>query len=134
MITQKKKKIKCTLVQVLRLCTGSTVHRGSGGIALLFLDHGTRRGEGGSVTPQLLFTGTEALYRPYGPWGSRAIARLFLDQGTRRGVRGNMLRTSWISICFFQGQNILLNLYFLLFCLSTDILSIQRLQPNSHCF
>ena len=32
-------------VQVLRLCTGRTVHRGSRGIALLFLDHGTRRGE-----------------------------------------------------------------------------------------
>jgi len=36
-------KVKCTLVQVLRLCTGRTVNRG---ITLLFLDHGTRRGEG----------------------------------------------------------------------------------------
>jgi len=35
---------KCTLVQALRLCTGRTAHRGSRGIALLFLDHGTRRG------------------------------------------------------------------------------------------
>jgi len=35
---------KCTLVQAMRLCTGRTAHRGSGGIALLFLDHGTRRG------------------------------------------------------------------------------------------
>ena len=35
------KKVKCTLVQALRLCTGRTVHRGSRGIALLFLDHGT---------------------------------------------------------------------------------------------
>ena len=35
--------IKCTLVQALRLCTGRTAHRGSRGIALLFLDHGTRR-------------------------------------------------------------------------------------------
>ena len=39
----KGKKVKCTLVQVLRLCTGRTAHRGSRGIALLFLDHGTRR-------------------------------------------------------------------------------------------
>jgi hypothetical protein len=39
-----KCKVKCTLVQALRLCTGRTAHRGSGGIALLFLDHGTRRG------------------------------------------------------------------------------------------
>ena len=39
-----KVKLKVTLVQALRLCTGRTVHRGSRGIALLFLDHGTRRG------------------------------------------------------------------------------------------
>jgi len=34
----KGKKVKVTLVQVLRLCTGRTVHRGSRGIALLFHD------------------------------------------------------------------------------------------------
>jgi hypothetical protein len=39
-----KKKVKCTLVQALRLCTGCTAHRGSRGIALLFLDRGIRRG------------------------------------------------------------------------------------------
>ena len=50
------KKVKCTLVQALRLCTGRTVHRGSRGIALPFLDHGTRRGWGVSVTPRPLFT------------------------------------------------------------------------------
>jgi len=38
-----KKIVKCALVQALRLCTGRTAHRGSRGIALLFLDHGTRR-------------------------------------------------------------------------------------------
>jgi len=37
-------KVKCTLVQAMRLCRGRTTHRGSGGIALLFLDHGIRRG------------------------------------------------------------------------------------------
>ena len=37
-------KVKCTLVQELRLCTGRAAHRGSRGIALLFRDHGTRRG------------------------------------------------------------------------------------------
>jgi len=37
-------KIKCTLVQVLRLCTGRTTHRGCRGIALLFHDHGISRG------------------------------------------------------------------------------------------
>ena len=33
------KKVKCTLVQALRLCTGRTAKRGSRGIALSFLDH-----------------------------------------------------------------------------------------------
>ena len=47
---------KCTLVQALRLCTGRMAHRGSRGIALPFLDHGTRRGWGVSVTPRALFT------------------------------------------------------------------------------
>jgi len=49
-------KIKCTVVQVLRLRTGSSAHSGSRGIALLFLDHGTRRGWGLNVTPRPLFT------------------------------------------------------------------------------
>jgi hypothetical protein len=48
--------VKCTLVQALRLCTGCTAHRGSTGIDLLVLDHGTRRGEGSAVTPWPLFT------------------------------------------------------------------------------
>jgi hypothetical protein len=37
-------KVKCTLVQALRLCTVRTANRGSRGIALPFHDHGTRRG------------------------------------------------------------------------------------------
>jgi len=37
------KKVKCTVVQALRLCIGRMAHRESSGIALLFLDHGTRR-------------------------------------------------------------------------------------------
>ena len=52
----KDKKVKVTLVQALRLCTGRTAHRGSRGIALPFHDHNTRRGWGASVTPQPLFT------------------------------------------------------------------------------
>jgi hypothetical protein len=40
----KVKNLKCTLVQARRLCTGRTAHTGSRDIALLFLDHGTRRG------------------------------------------------------------------------------------------
>ena len=46
-----EKRKKCTLVQALRLCTGRTAHRGSRGIALIFLDHGTRRGEGSASRP-----------------------------------------------------------------------------------
>ena len=48
--------VKCTLVHALRLCIGRTVRRGSRGIALLFLDHDTRRWWGVSVTPRPLFT------------------------------------------------------------------------------
>ena len=56
-----KVKGKCTLAQALRLCTGRTAYRGSRGIALLFLDHGTRRGWGVSVTPRPLFTSRQDL-------------------------------------------------------------------------
>ena len=52
----KVKKVKVTLVQALRFCTGRTAHRGSRGIALPFHDHGTRRGWGVSVMPRPLFT------------------------------------------------------------------------------
>ena len=51
-----KAKVKCTLVQALRLCTGRTAHRGSRGIALPFHDHGNRRGWEVCVTPRPLFT------------------------------------------------------------------------------
>ena len=43
-LKKKKVKVKVTLVQALRLCTGRTAHRGSRGIALPFHDHGTRSG------------------------------------------------------------------------------------------
>jgi len=57
-----KVKVKCTLVQALRLCTGCTAHSVSRGIALLFLDHGTRREWGVSVTPRPLFTPGKTRY------------------------------------------------------------------------
>ena len=37
-------KVKCTLVQALRLCTGHMARKGSRGIAPLIHDHITRRG------------------------------------------------------------------------------------------
>ena len=43
----------------MRVCTGRTAHMGSRGIALLFHDHGTRRGLGVSVTSRTLFTPRE---------------------------------------------------------------------------
>ena len=43
-------------IRKVHTCTGRTAHRGSRGIALPFLDHGTRRGCGVSVTPRPLFT------------------------------------------------------------------------------
>ena len=51
-----KEKMKWILVQALRLCTGLKAHRGSRGIALLFLDHGNRRGWDVSLTLLPLFT------------------------------------------------------------------------------
>ena len=46
-----KSKVNYTLVQALGLCTDRTAHKGSRGIALLFHDHGTRRGEGSASRP-----------------------------------------------------------------------------------
>ena len=46
-----KIKVKCTLVQALRVCRARTAHRGIRGKALLFLDHGTRRGEASASRP-----------------------------------------------------------------------------------
>jgi hypothetical protein len=56
---------KYTLVQALRLCTGRTAHTGSRGTALLFHDHGTRRGWRVSVTPLPLFTAGKTRYPLY---------------------------------------------------------------------
>ena len=50
-----KKKVKVTLVQALRLCTGRKAYTGSSGIALPFHDHGTRRGWGVSLMSRPLF-------------------------------------------------------------------------------
>ena len=44
--TYRVKKVKCTLVQALGLCTGRKAQRGNRGIALIFRDYGTRRGRG----------------------------------------------------------------------------------------
>ena len=46
-----KVKVKCTLVQALRLYTDRTAYRGTRGIALPFHDCGTRRGERSASRP-----------------------------------------------------------------------------------
>jgi len=51
LVLRKNVKVKCTVVQALWLCTGRTAHRGSRGVALLFLDHGTRGCEGSASRP-----------------------------------------------------------------------------------
>jgi hypothetical protein len=57
-----KVKVKCTLVQAPRLCTDRTAHRGSRGIALLFHNHGIRRGRGVSFMPRpFFFSGKDPL-------------------------------------------------------------------------
>jgi len=54
--SQNVKMVNCTPLQALWLCTGCTARRGSRGIALLFLNHGTRKGLAVSVTSRPLFT------------------------------------------------------------------------------
>ena len=50
-LSAKKDKVKCTLVQALRLCTGCTAYTGSRGIGLHFHGHSTRGGEGSVSRP-----------------------------------------------------------------------------------
>ena len=84
-ISLSSKKLKFTLVQALRLCTGRTAHTGSRGIALLFLDHGTRRDEGSASRPgRSLPQGKNCTGRT-AHRVSRGLAVLFLYHDTRRG-------------------------------------------------
>ena len=68
-----KGKVKCTLVYAPRLCTGRMAHTGSRGTALLFLDHGTRRGEGSASCPGRSLIPEKSRYPSYrrlgGPQG-----------------------------------------------------------------
>jgi len=74
-----KVKLKCALVQALRLCTGCTAHRESRSIALPFLDHGTRRGEGSASRPGRSLPPGKTLYQLYrrlgGPQGRSGQVR-----------------------------------------------------------
>ena len=70
----KAKKVKCTLAQALRLCTGHTAHRGSRGIALLFHDQRHQKGVTGQRhAPAALYPRERPGTRCTGGWvGPRA--------------------------------------------------------------
>ena len=72
-----KVKVKCTLVQALRFCTGRTAHRGSRGIALPFHDHDTRRGEGSVSRPGRFYSWERPSTHCTGGW---VDPRNFLDR------------------------------------------------------
>ena len=78
-------KVKVTLVQALRLCTGRTAHRGSRGIALLKLCTGrtAHRGSRGIALLRLC-TGRTAHRRSRGI----ALLRLCTGRTAHRGSRG----------------------------------------------
>ena len=124
---EKKVKVKYTIVQALRLCTGRTTHRGSRGIALLFHDLGTRRGWGVSVTPRSLFTPgkdlvpivQEAGWAPGPVWTGaenlppprfdlrtvQPVASRYTDCATRPSIQ--LKRSRWISYnVFFPALNV----------------------------
>jgi hypothetical protein len=64
----RKVEVKCTFVQALRLCTDRTARRRSRGIALLFHDHGTRRGEGSASRPGRSLPPRKTRYPLYRRW------------------------------------------------------------------
>ena len=73
-------KVKCTLVQALRLCTGRTAHRGSRGIALLFHDQRHKKGvRGQRHAPAALYPRGKTRYPLYrrlgGPQGRSGQVR-----------------------------------------------------------
>jgi hypothetical protein len=101
MLSTDKVKVKVTLVQALRLCTGRMVHRGSRGIALLRLCTGrTAHRESRGIALLRLCTGRTAHRGSRGiallrlctgrtaHRGSRGIALLIYDQRHEKGVTG----------------------------------------------
>jgi hypothetical protein len=94
--------VKSTLVQALRLCTVRTARTMSRGIALLFLNHGTRREWGASHTLRPLFAPgkdpvpvvQEAGWAPGAVWtGAENIALTGIDLRTVQPVASRY--TDW---------------------------------------
>jgi len=74
-----KVKIKYTLIQALRLCTSRMAHSGSRGVALLFLNHDTGRGEWSASHPGRFLPPRKTQYPLY--------MRLGVPQGRSGQVR-----------------------------------------------
>jgi hypothetical protein len=76
--------VKVALVQALRLCTGCRAHTESRGVALLFHDHGTRRGEGSASRPGRSFPPGKTRYPMYKrlgePQGRSGQVRKFMGE------------------------------------------------------
>jgi hypothetical protein len=126
MLVKKKKKVNCTVVQALRLCTGRMAHRGSSGIGLLFLDHGTRRWRV-SVTTRPLFTpGKDPLpIVQGGPLGrSEEVRKISPTTGIRSPVRP--ARCQSLYRLRYRAQTIMLNS-------SSSSSSSSSISTTAHC-
>jgi hypothetical protein len=101
-----------TPVQALRLCTGRTSHSGSRGIALLFHDHGTKRGVRGQRHTLPLFTPgrdplpivQEAVWAPGRGWtGAENLAPIRIRSPDRPARNQSLYRLSYRVRC--RGWN-----------------------------
>jgi len=111
-----KRRVKCTLVQTLRLCTGRTAHRGRKGITLLFLDHGTRKGWGVSPTPRPLFTPgkdpvpivREARWAPGPVWtGAKNLVPTGIRSPDRPARSQSLYRLSYPARRYSKGRRLI---------------------------
>jgi len=101
---QDGKRVKCTLVQALRLCTGCMDHRGSRVIALLFLDHGTGRGEESASHPGRSLPPGKTRYPLYrrlgGPQGRSGQVRKILPPNGIRSPDRPTRSQSLYRLCY----------------------------------
>jgi hypothetical protein len=125
-------KVKCTLLQALRLCTGRTARRRSRGIALLIHGHGIRRGEGSvsrpgcslppGKTPYPLYrrlgghqgrSGQERKISPpsgFDPWTVQPVASCHTDYATRP-TWWQVVYFFYVSVCIEVTSNNLHSCY-----------------------
>jgi hypothetical protein len=117
----KKVKVKVTLVQALRPCTGRRAHVGRRGIALPFLDHGTRKGLEVSVMLLPLFTPgkdpvsivQEAGWAPGPVWtGAENLALTGIRSPDRATRSQSLYRLSYCSPLMWWGTSTLFVWYF----------------------